>query len=565
MSKTKEGFKDKPKRKSKVKATNDDQHWNEYFDLPNPDLQAHFLRTESGQPEIYCTPFYGMSKLNTNADRINGLKEILDGWQNVMESSDVPEKWPSLMEFENGLREKAGPLSVMKPLSERLEDIDAYYDSILLESKPVDENAIAAVVNEFRNVRGIRIRGPKLTVDKMKKSTSSGSPYYRKRRDVVDLTLPVELGVSLSSGIEIPNETLPTGRWRSCAILGWRGQEGGFEPDDVKQRVIWMFSFGVNIRELQFYQPFIEICQRNELVPAWVSMDAVDERITRMFDTKGKTDLVVCTDFSKFDQHFNSAMQECARQVLMNLSNLGDPATKDWFTGVYEQKYYMPLAWDESRIRTGRHGMASGSGGTNCDETVAHRALQYECAQHHKAVLNPYSQCLGDDGVLTFPGIDADKVMLTYTQHGLEMNPDKQDVSTQNCTYLRRWHHVNYRENGVCVGVYSTYRALNRLAMQERFYDARKWSKEMVTLRYLSIIENVKWHPLRERFADYCIKGDKYRLGIDIPGFLENIDRFAQKATDEMPDFLGYTKSLEKGAGTGLSSWWIVNYLKSLA
>jgi hypothetical protein len=60
------------------------------------------------------------------------------------------------------------------------------------------------------------------------------------------------------------------------------------------------------------------------------------------------------------------------------------------------------------------------------------------------------------------------------------------------------------------------------------------------------------------------MKGDKFRLGLDIPGFLDDIDKLAQEATDLMPDFLGYTKSLQQGADSGLSTWWVVNYLKSL-
>lgn len=548
---------------SESKRMNDDIHWNEYFDLPNPDLQAHFMRTRSGNSDIYATPFYGVNKAS---DPVAAMLDVMNQWQKVLEDSSVPSEWPSLMEFENDLREKVGPMSVMKPLAQRITDIDHYYDLIKLDQKPISEEAISAVVNEFSEVRGLRIRSQKLVVEKMKKSTSSGNPFYQKRREVVDSTCPVELWVKDFSS-HIPNywQKLPKGEWRTCAILGWRGQEGGSDPEDVKQRVIWMFPFGVNICEQQWYQPYIEACQRFKLVPAWVSMDEVDLSITKMFDTKNPKDVVICTDFSKFDQHFNASMQKAAYRIMYQLAQTADESTQDWFTDVYDQKFCIPLAWDEGHIRTGYHGMASGSGGTNCDETMAHRALQHEVAQMNGAKLNPYSQCLGDDGVLTYPGITVDDVMLAYTQHGQEMNPDKQYVSTQDCVYLRRWHHKDYRENGVCVGVYSTYRALNRLAMQERFYDARKWNSKMVCLRYLSILENCKFHPLREKFADFCIKGDKYRLGIDIPGFLDNIEKEAEKAIDEMPDFLGYTKTMQSGDATGISDWWIVKYLKSKA
>nr|UAW00795.1 MAG: RNA-dependent RNA polymerase [Porcine picobirnavirus] len=524
---------------------NSEVKFEEYFNLPNPGLKSYFGNVERGQPDEYRTPFA----------RRASVQKVLKQWDPFVAS--LRDKWPSLVEFENDQKAKVGPMSIMKPLKERMEDIDHYYDDILLPSTPVSDKAVRAVLSEFKKVKGLYPRGQQKTVDLMKKSTNSGAPYFTKRRDVVAKTLPTDcyqLG-------DITMASVNHQDWKMAAILGWRGQEGGPKPSDVKQRVVWMFPFSVNIRELQVYQPLIECCQRFDLVPAWVSMESVDRRITRMFDTKGASDVVICTDFSKFDQHFNSDMQDAARKILTSLLNTSSDA-RAWIEDVFPIKYAIPLAYDYNKIRFGKHGMGSGSGGTNADETLVHRALQYEAAQNSGKLLNPYSQCLGDDGVLTFPGITADKVMETYTAHGQEMNESKQYVSKHDCVYLRRWHHVQYRQNGVCVGVYSTYRALGRLMEQERFYDPDVWSAKMVALRQLSIIENVKYHPLRDQFAEFCMKRDKYRLGIDIPGFLDNISGIAREAIDLMPDFLGYTKSMVKDQ-TGLDSWWIVNYLKS--
>nr|UAW00779.1 MAG: RNA-dependent RNA polymerase [Porcine picobirnavirus] len=548
---------------------NNETSFGEYFNLPNPGLRSYFDIVRKGQPDEYRTTFAKGSS----------LEEVLRDWSPYLEA--ISEEWPSLVDFENDLKAKVGPMSIMKPLSERMEDIDHYYDDILLPSTPVSEVALKAVIAEFRAIKGLRVRSQPSTVDKMKKSTNSGSPYFTKRKLVVDKTIPCAVKIyNKNNGMQnypdvfqsltadFPTYGAITRRvltgsniWRAAAVLGWRGQEGGPTDDDVKQRVVWMFPFAVNVRELQVYQPLIESCQKFNLVPAWVSMDSVDQRITAMFDTKGKDDVVICTDFSKFDQHFNPDMSFAAHYILQKLL-CGDVNSEDWLTSVFPIKYCIPLAYDYGKIRKGIHGMGSGSGGTNADETLVHRALQYEAAISQHAMLNPNSQCLGDDGVLTYPGITVEDVVRSYSAHGQEMNTSKQYVSKHDCVYLRRWHHTNYRVNNVCVGVYSTYRALGRLMEQERYYDPEIWSKEMVALRQLSIIENVKWHPLREQFAEFCMKRDKYRLGLDIPGFLDKIDSYAQRATDLMPDFLGYTKSMTKDQ-EGLSSWWIVNYLKS--
>lgn len=528
---------------------NETNYWR-YYSLPNPGLRSYFDIVRKGQPDEYRTTFAkGCS-----------VESVLKDWSSTLES--ITDKWPDLVEFENDLRDKVGPMSIMKPLSERLEDIDHYYDDILLPSKPVSDSAVRAVISEFSKVKGLRVRGQQRTVDLMKKSTNSGSPYFTKRKNVVAKTVPCWVYPEKQYVIqELNNERGHKDKFQSCAILGWRGQEGGPTDENVKQRVVWMFPFAVNIRELQVYQPLIEACQNFDLVPAWVSMESVDQRITAMFDTKGVDDVVICTDFSKFDQHFNLDMQTCAKSVLEGLSTM-DYNWDAWFDNVFPIKYMIPLNYDYGKIRYGRHGMGSGSGGTNADETLAHRALQYEAALANHAKLNPNSQCLGDDGVLTYPGITVEDVIRSYTAHGQEMNESKQYVSKHDCVYLRRWHHMNYRVNGICVGVYSTYRALGRLMEQERYYDPDVWSSKMVALRQLSIIENVKYHPLRDQFAEFCMKRDKYRLGIDIPGFLDDIDKIAQGAIDLMPDFLGYTKSMTKNQ-TGLSTWWIVNYLKS--
>nr|AMP18969.1 RNA-dependent RNA polymerase [Otarine picobirnavirus] len=521
--------------------------WDQCFDLPNPGLRAYFSHVREGNDTEYRTTFY----------KGKSLEQILKGWDTTL--SSIKHEWPSLYEFENDLRKKVGPMSIMAPLKDRISDIDSYYDSILLESKPIDEQAIDATVNWLAKVRGLRLRSQNKTVEVMKKSTNSGSPYFTKRRNVTHKTVPCYL--------EGEEQVLRGKAWHDCAILGWRGQEGGPNPEDVKQRVVWMFPYAVNIEELRFYQPLIEQCQKFDLVPAWVGMDAVDKRITQLFDTKGKNDLVICTDFSKFDQHFNSQMQLASRKVFERIGT-DDATMRYWLKEVFPVKYNIDLAYDQGKIRSGPHGMGSGSGGTNADETIAHKALQFEVAIRAGKQLNPNSMCLGDDGLLTYPGITVDDVVRAYSSHGQEMNTDKQYASKHDCTYLRRWHHTDYRIDGVCVGVYSTYRALGRLAEQERYYDPEIWGPKMVALRQLSILENVKFHPLREEFVNYCMKGDKYRLGLDIPHFLDDIESIAKEATDLMPDFLGYTKSIalegKHNHTTGIADWWIVKYLKSM-
>lgn len=530
-------------------AKNKDPKWDEYFAVPNPGLVSYFAKTREGNSDEYRTTFY----------KGRSLSSILKAWEPTLKP--LGRDWPTLLDYENDLRAKVGPLSIQKPLKQRMKDIDHYYEDISKSSQPLKASALARVKREWNPVGRLELRTQRKTVDNMKKSTNSGNPYFTKRRAVVSKTIPVSLDIKAPEVVQ----QLTQSRWLSAAVLGWRGQEGGPTDEDVKQRVVWMFPFGVNVAEQQYYQLAIEQAQKFNLVPPWVGTEAVDQTITKLFDTKGRKDLIVCTDFTKFDQHFNQDMANAAQDIIRHTLN-STSTSNNWLSQVFPVKYMIPLAYDDGKIRRGRHGMASGSGGTNFDETIVHRALQYEAAQFRKSTLNPNSMCLGDDGILTYPGITVEDVTQVYSSHGQEMNLTKQYASAQDCTFLRKWHHKDYRVNGVCVGVYSTYRALGRLCEQERFYDPEVWGPKMVALRQLSIIENCKYHPKFEQFIEFCMKGDKYRLGIDIPGFLDDITSIAEDAIELMPDFLGYTKSLDDStAGYGIADWAVVKYLKSKA
>lgn len=529
--------------------------YKDYFtDEGYQSLRTFLGREERGNYRVYTAPF---------ADG-ESMSDLLSNWDKLLVS--ISREWPSLYNFEQEMRSKVGPLSIKEPLSKRLPQIQEYYDDILLPSVPVDPRAVKAVQAEFSPLRGMRLRSEAATVKTMKKSTNSGAPFFKKKRLVVNQTIPItSFGASyFKNEPEFPVMSFKykDHNWKLSAVVGWRGQEGGAEFGDVKQRTIWMFPFSINIMELQLYQPFIEGSQKHNIVPAWVSMEQVDRRITYMFDTKRRDDLVVCTDFSRFDQHFNSHLQDAARQIISRCLMRFEPRVAE----IFPMKYYIPIALEAKsgmiKFWTGRHGMASGSGGTNVDETLSHRALQYEAAISSGQRLNPYSQCLGDDGILTFNDISVEKVTESYESHGQVCNLDKQYASKTDCVYLRRWHHVDYRFNNTCVGVYPTMRALGRLRYTERYMNPKYWSKEAVALRQLSIIENVKYHPLKEQFVQFCMARDKYRLGIDIPGFLSNIEDYAKEIIDHIPDAFSYTQLLQN-QGKGIDSWWIVNYLRS--
>lgn len=67
------------------------------------------------------------------------------------------------------------------------------------------------------------------------------------------------------------------------------------------------------------YRPIIRALQAHNLVPALISSDAVDANITKLFDTKGKDDDVIATDFDGYDQSFGPVAQDAARRIWKGL------------------------------------------------------------------------------------------------------------------------------------------------------------------------------------------------------------------------------------------------------
>ena len=515
-----------------------------YFKLPNPGLRAYLQHVVEGQSEDYRPPFWkGLSR-----------ETVLLRWTKRLEALSRKIEVPGLMEFEAENRTKVGPLSVQQPLSDRIDSIEHYYTLINAKSVPIDPRAIEATWKVFSRAGGVRQKSTRDAVANMRLNTNSGTPYFQKRRAALEDTMKY---------LNTQDPTVLDG-YKMAAVLGWRGQEGGPRDDDVKQRVVWMMAFSINLIEGTVYQPLISSWQHNCINSAYISMRAVEEKITRLFDTKGD-EFCVVTDFSKFDQHFNSDLQEAAK-ILIQRSLTKNDYTNSWIEQVYPVKYYIPMICSDALMYKGNHGMASGSTGTNFDECCAHTAMQHECAILNGATLNPYSNAYGDDGYLSFKGIDVDKVISTYSSHGQEMNPSKQSVDKHSAVYLRRYFHDSYRDNkNIMLGIYSTYRALGRLLGQERYFDEEDIEfKKLTELRAYSILENCKNHPLFHEFIDFVITGDKYRLGLSIPGFLDSLPKQVKKLGSIAGDILGYTKTLQNDDFRGIENWEVIKYLKSL-
>lgn len=521
-----------------------------FIKLPNPSYERNAATLERGYPDDIRTAFW--QRNNVHLPR----SKVADAWRRVLTASREMKEWPELLAYEDEQYHKIGPISVAKPLSNRIDQIKLYFQAVTEPATPFSDAVVAATVEGWGKL-SIRLIDIKEVWAKTRhKSTSSGPPLMESKRSAYDKSIPVSLELKDNTYYE----HLPFGVFQSAYELFTRTQAGGPSMSDVKTRDIWGGSLGSVLFEGQYYQPNIEQIQRHKYVAAQVSLREVEKRVTRAFASKPKHQVVIGTDFSKFDAHFNPVMQKAVSDCIGQWGRDCD----EWREKIFPYKYEAPLLAGPY-LFVGSHGLASGSRGTASDGDTGHKLFQYAAAIANGEELNEFSDVRGDDGYLTFPGITVKKVIEEYTKHGQVLNPDKQYVSDHSLIYLRRYYNVNYLDDeGVMLGVYPTMRALNSLLGQERYYDPKVWSAEMVELRALSILENCANHPMFIPFVDFVMKGDKFRLGLDLPGFLDSLSGWVEKAEANFDDFLGFNKS-QMAEKKGINDWAVVQYLQSLA
>lgn len=77
-----------------------------------------------------------------------------------------------------------------------------------------------------------------------------------------------------------------------------------------------MMPLSHHINEGKVYQVLINHLKKNRKIAGYVGPEYVDKRITEIFDKKSKDQLVISTDFTKYDQHFNTTLQKVARSAI---------------------------------------------------------------------------------------------------------------------------------------------------------------------------------------------------------------------------------------------------------
>ena len=478
-----------------------------------------------------------------------GESIVVDDYLEIL--SRTPGITSDLYDYEVSRIPKVGPQGGYPPFDDRKKSFEDYYSlpgRISYTDSELENLATRVRDFLFRGREGLRPWSYERVIRKGQLGgnldTNSGCPDYGKRSD------------SMIQAHAIRDAR--HGKWKSYpAILGSRGQR-------MSDRFIFMFPFSTNLVEQSFVNTVLDVIRSNSIscFSAWEGFDKVTLSITEQGVSSTKTKC--STDYVKMDKHFGPDHFDF---VYLVLAPIFQPSVRELLRESLTHCSEIAVLVSIDKLYTGTHGMPSGSGWTNLAESIVSLAIMFTVEDHYGE--EALKQVLGDDGIMLWKSIITDfpVVFSEYSaKFGLVSSPDKQRVDDKTFTYLQRFFDVRISTqlNGrkVVAGNYPGILALNSAMNPERFHDPVKWSSSMESLRWIMILENVNQSPVFHNLIDYFIKGDKFKLGLVIPGFLKRGISQSYQIAQTLRDFVPtYTKSsIEKG----ILDFDVVKYLRSL-
>jgi len=480
-----------------------------------------FTRLRLGQGPTPRTPLYKNIPqdivLQMWVDILNRMKD--DSHYGPVDAGYIG----ALVEYDLSRSVKFGPQGELRPLAERAEDLEGYYQNNHFHGFDlIDEECIEKVARTIFGDSLAQLRPLSLSNvikrdrydDKL--DTNSGCPDFTKR-----------------SGAQATNNAIrdaESGKWRHYPMgLGSRSQRGS-------ERFIFMAPFSMNLIEKTYLYPMLDMVNKLEVLElsAWRGFPAVEQGFAKMgFFREDKAYMQI--DYTKMDKYFNFTCNSIVTKVV---EKGFQPRYSEEITEVLNHYMEVPILIqiDKMIVDPKGHGMPSGSGFTNFSETLVSLYLYYLLQKLDPSYGIENCQCLGDDMVISFDREIFDQnregfnTIAKYIRDtaklnlGLLMSAEKQRVDSITTVYLQRFFDERIRDaEGVVVGCYPSILALNTAVNPERYHDPRKWSKEMEILRWLMILENCNKLPYFSELVKFFIKGDKYKLGLLIPGFFDSL------------------------------------------
>jgi hypothetical protein len=448
--------------------------------------------------------------------------QVLSAWDSIYNAKkNVINSELRAIEFSN--RSKFGPRNMALPWEERLEGVKSYFSPHKLSKVP-DYS-----ISFPRRLRPLSLSN---AVDYLKNDTNSGLPYMTRK------------GLIKSRVLDDFDYLLE--RNDPC-ILFTRTQE------DNKTRNVWGYPIAETLNEMKFYRPLLEYQRRLNWRSALHGPDAVDKSVTNLINSCIDRKLfLVSVDFSSYDASVKTGLQRCAFEYIKSLFQ---SSYSDEIDELFRRFNTIELV-TPSGILSGPHGVPSGSTFTNEVDSL----VQFLCAKSF-GIDTLDMNIQGDDGVFIVD--DPDSLYAHFESFGLSVSKSKSLVSNNSVLYLQNYHSPDYiNDEGLFGGIYSSYRALNRILYPERydqFSDYGIKGADYYSIRTISILENCVNHPLFEELVKFIATIDKYSLQFDQKSLVRYCQQISQsQGSDEIRR---YRRSDNV---SGLNSFKTVKILSSL-
>jgi len=444
-----------------------DRYYEVLFDSLNKSeqnkLSIILSRLESGNNEVLITPV---------GERV-GPEVIFAEWDKIfMRNSDRMNN--VLIEIELNQRDKFGPRSRAKPWSEIKDDVLSTFD--ITDNDCSHLSSLPLKSGDKGIIRPLSIDN---AVKYLKLSTSSGLPRLSKKGTVLGPTLE-NLEAEYSENYPMVPFVRTQEQWKTRVIMG-------YPVSDI-------------IYETCYFEPLFQYYRKQDHFAAMRGPTDVNTAMTRLIsETVRLGQKCVSGDIQGFDRDFGPSLQGTTFSEMFYLVQTQyHPRFEDIAYRFGNKGLILPY-----EVRSGPHGLPSGSRGTNLVGSVGNDKVNGQ----------PLRQILGDD--FACASHNPEELFERYGKCGMELNKSKTVVADGYYLFLQMLFHPDYQWNGEIVGVYPTWRALNRLIYPERFSEFNSFDldgKSYFAIRSLSILENCKYHPLFEELIKLWLRYEKYAI-----------------------------------------------------
>lgn len=471
-----------------------------------------------GSEDVYLTP---IGKDNDIDELVSGLDDIFSRNKDKINNN--------LENLEQGNKSKLGPRSIAKPWKDRLPTLLDYF-----EHQEDPQNRHLTFPNDLKNIyRPLEL---KQGVKYLKNDTNSGLPFYTRKSNVKDRLI--------SEFRYLLNREDP-------CILFTRTQEGG------KTRNVWGYPIADTLNETLYYQPLLAHQSKESYRSALLGPDIVDRRVTDIMNSVSvdKSLVLISIDFSAYDASVGFNLQSKVFDHIKSLFQKPYHSSLDYVSNRFNNISIVT----PSGVLSGGHGVPSGATFTNEVDSLC----QYLVAYNSGTLINGLYQIQGDDGLYAINENNSDTLINCFKLAGLKVNEGKSGISRDHCTYLQRLYDYKYRSNGLIGGIYSLYRALNRIIYQERYSNFMDYSlkgSDYYSIRTICILENCKYHPLFKEFVKYISGKDKYLLKYNV----DAISKYNRMLNDG-PGTTGFLNNQFGDNVRGLNNFSTVKLLREIA